>query len=252
MKLNKMAVAGILSLAIVTAGAGLAVASPANTAATSTNGANGAKPAIQARHFKGKKGGQGINAQMATILGITPSELTKDFQSGETLAQIAAAKGIDTSTLTTKIETLLDANIDKAVQNGKLTADKATTIKEDVAKRVASMLNNKWVGHERGPKTEMKGIFKMPEQQIETFLGIDSATLKQDLKSGKSLAQIAQDKGISASTLISQIQSAMETNINQAVKDNKLSADTATKIESNLTQKIQNMVNRQHVAKEQK
>jgi len=48
---------------------------------------------------------------------------------------------------------------------------------------------------------------------------------------------------------VSQIQTALEANIDKAVTDNKISSESATKMKNNLTNRIQNIVNRQHLKK---
>ena len=58
-------------------------------------------------------------------------------------------------------------------------------------------------------------------QTIQSVLGMDATQLKEQLKSGKTLAQIATEKGISKADLTAKLQTAMESNIDQAIKDNK-------------------------------
>lgn len=71
---------------------------------------------------------------------------------------------------------------------------------------------------------------------------MDATQLKEQLKSGKTLAQIAQDKGIAKDKLVSDVQSIMKANLDKAVKDNKVTAGKATQIKSKLPQMIERMV----------
>ena len=73
---------------------------------------------------------------------------------------------------------------------------------------------------------------------------MDATQLKEQLKSGKTLAQIAQDKGIAKDKLVTDVTSMIKANLDQAVKDKKITADKATQIKSKLPQMIERMVTR--------
>lgn len=80
------------------------------------------------------------------------------------------------------------------------------------------------------------------------FINIDQTQLKDKLKSGMSLAEIAQEKEIEKKDLVSKIQSIMKANLDQAVQEQKITAVKATQIESKLPQTIERMVNRTNTA----
>ncbi|MHB1651335.1 MAG: hypothetical protein ACYCVD_02520 [Desulfitobacteriaceae bacterium] len=95
-----------------------------------------------------------------------------------------------------------------------------------------------------------KGIFKGVNEQVQTLLGLDAASLKAELRSGKSLAEIAQAKGITKDTLIAQLQTFIVSNLDQAIKDQKITPNVAAKIKQGLPQKLDAMVTKQHPPKE--
>jgi len=177
---------------------------------------------------------------------VDETELNKQLKSGQTLAQIATSKGIDVNTLIQQIETAFNTNIDQKVTEGKLTSDQATKMKENFANKATAMVNKTYKASQH-KKRGSNGVM----QQVQTILGVDAATLKQELASGKTIAQLAQDKGIATNDLVSQIQTALEANIDKAVTDNKISSETATKMKTNLKNRIQNIVNGQHLKKTQ-
>ena len=223
----------------ITLSAGVAYAATDNNP-TSTNTVNtvtgnvGAKDKVETHRECG--------AEFAGILGMDANALDQELKSGKTLAQIAAAKGMDANTLTAKLQAAFNDRIDKAVANGKLTADKAITMKAKTAAKAASVINKSWTGHKG--KAGKENVFKNVRQQIPALLGMDVTQLKEQLKSGKTLAQIALDKGIAKDKLVSDVQSIMNANLDQAVKDNKVTVDKATQIKSKLPQIIERMVTR--------
>lgn len=235
MKVKKLLVIGTLSLAALTVTTALAGAATAGV-----SGGTYGSPAV-IRTMNEHKGGCKLNSEIAKILGIDQDTLKSELKSGKTLAQIAVKKGINTNALTQKIQSLMDANIDKAVQSGKLTADKAAKIKATTAQRASAMVNGKWHGN-KGPK-EILGI----RNQISVILGVDASALKTELKGGKSLAEIAQAKGISTTELVKKIKTAVNANIDQAVKEGKISPDQAVKIKTKFTTaKIEQMIQFKH------
>ena len=91
--------------------------------------------------------------------------------------------------------------------------------------------------------------FAMMESAAD-LLGLEPRELKEELQSGKSLTEIAQEKGFTQDTLIEKIQAALTAKLDQAVADEKITAETAAKIKENLTQRITDMVTRQHPPKQ--
>jgi hypothetical protein len=73
-------------------------------------------------------------------------------------------------------------------------------------------------------------------------LGISSATLQSDLKSGKSLVQIAATKHISESTLIKDLEADFKTQLNGQVKSGKLTAAKEKQMISNYDSHVKQMV----------
>lgn len=77
----------------------------------------------------------------STYLGISVADLRTQLQSGKTLAEIAAAtSGKTKDGLIAAIVAAHTAQIDKAVTDGKLTADQATKLKTGLTERVTAMV----------------------------------------------------------------------------------------------------------------
>ncbi len=81
----------------------------------------------------------------AKVIGITPQELRSDLKGGQTVAQVANAKGVSTSTLVTDLTKDVDARIQHAVTKGRITQAEATKIEAKVPAAVT-----KAVGHQFG------------------------------------------------------------------------------------------------------
>ena len=74
-------------------------------------------------------------------------------------------------------------------------------------------------------------------------IGISPQALRAELKSGKSVAQVAGEHGVAAQTVIGALVAAADARIDQAVTNHKLSSDLATKIKDALPARVAKAVN---------
>ena len=86
--------------------------------------------------------GQGEDV-VAKALGITTDELRTDLKNGQSIADIAKAKGVDPSTVVQAIVDATNAKLDDAVKAGKLTQDQADKIKANETQMVTDLVNGK-------------------------------------------------------------------------------------------------------------
>lgn len=155
-------------------------------------------------HWKGALGDhlKGV----ATFLGSTEKELGAALREGKSLADVAAAKGKTRAALITAITTPANAKVDEALAAKKIDAEQATKAKAEIAKHVEALVDRK-----HDVKTEPKRDEKKNEQRKEEkttgvdvrrllgnahrlageHLGLTEKALGEQLRSGKSLAEIA-------------------------------------------------------------
>ncbi|WXJ81839.1 hypothetical protein MHLNE_11920 [Moorella humiferrea] len=86
---------------------------------------NGAWPDFAG--FRKPPHGWGFNfsTEIAGILGTTPEELRQELKSGKTLEQIVTGKGLTLDQLKEQLINNVKSKLDEAVNNGKLTKEKA-------------------------------------------------------------------------------------------------------------------------------
>jgi hypothetical protein len=82
--------------------------------------------------------------KVAFLLGLDAKTLRADLRSGQTIAQVATAKGINPSTLAGQIVALLEKGIDARVGAHHLSQANASSMKSDLAARVNAFLNRSW------------------------------------------------------------------------------------------------------------
>ncbi len=150
-----------------------------NTAGTGMMGATGAgmmNGASNAGHMNGAAGtgmmnGAGYTGNMAAMhqwmtsnnglhtvvwnalaqkLGLTTDELNAQLAQGQTLAQIAEAKGVSQADLAQTLQTAMQAGLDQAVAAGTLTQAQADQMRANMAGRYAQMITYMSTGNCHG------------------------------------------------------------------------------------------------------
>jgi polyhydroxyalkanoate synthesis regulator phasin len=107
-------------------------------------------------HGRGGPGVHGVGELFGTAaeaLGMTTDELKVELKAGKSIADVARARGIDPQTVIDAIVASVDAKIDQAVADGKMSADRAEAAKAKVRERITEMVNNTggaFKGHGRG------------------------------------------------------------------------------------------------------
>ncbi len=169
----------------------------------------------------GPFGGQNVFATAATYIGISEADLRTQLASGKSLADVAVANSKTRDGLiaalvqasTTEITTLVDTkNPFPAPPAGGRGGPGAMRIGDDLT-------------------------------AAANYLGTTAADLRTKLAAGQSLAQIANaTSGKNRDGLIQALVTAETTEIDQAQKDGKITADQATQAKANLTTRITRFV----------
>jgi hypothetical protein len=87
----------------------------------------------------------------ATAIGITPAELRSDIAGGQSIAQVASAHSVATSTVESAVDTALDSAISSLQQAGKLTSAQASQLTSEVPQRVSEWVSETFPGWPFGP-----------------------------------------------------------------------------------------------------
>lgn len=144
------------------------------------------------------------------------------------LEKLAANLGIDQAKLTEAVKQTQLQMIDEDVQQGRLTSDQAEKIKAEIEK--GQLCFGPFGRHGAG----FMGKGRL--DAVAGALGMTVDELQAELQQGKKLDEIAQEKGITADELHKKLVEARIQEIQQAVKDGKISQDKADE----MIQRLQN------------
>jgi lambda repressor-like predicted transcriptional regulator len=169
------------------------------------------------------KAGPHFYEETAQILGIEKAALTDQLKSGKSIVDIAKEKGISETTLLEKIMAGRSAKLEEAVQGGKLTRERADTIKTKMQSHLAQQLKHKGLfeeepGHPHSQHKRGDMIPHLGPEKLSGMLGMSKDELVAQLKTGKSLAEIAAEKGISKDELIAKIKDELTPALEKAIE----------------------------------
>ncbi|MBW7476408.1 hypothetical protein K0T92_16875 [Paenibacillus oenotherae] len=169
------------------------------------------------------------------LLKLDKEALKEKLSAGSTLAEVAEAQGVTREQL-------------KQVLNDEFKERQAEQLKQ-FETNLDSMVDGKLGAFDKlegkgGGALFGKGIAgALDTAELAKLLGMTEDALKESLAAGKSLADLAQEKGVDAAKVTEALKSAAVKGINTAVTDGKLTQEQADKQIENLDARIEKIVN---------
>ena len=210
---------------------------------------------------------EGYLRTSATFLGMTERDLGAALREGKSLAELATAQGKTREALIGAISAPALAKVDEALAAGKMTAAQAETAKTQIAEGAAKLVDAKHepkvAPKERAPKVEGEDKKKeqakkeeakkkereskderKAEQKVRidvhrllgdslrsavAYLGLEARAVQEQLRAGKSLAEVAAANGKTREGLIDAISAPADERIDELKAAGKLTDEQATK-----------------------
>ncbi len=190
-----------------------------------------------------QNGRRGQQAQLAiqtaaATIGVTAGDLRSQVKGGKTVAQVATEHGVDPTSVVNAVVAALSQRIDQAAAQGTIDADKAAQAKQKLPDVANHLVNSTKLGRGQGYR-----LLKDGAKAAATEIGISEADLKQAVKGGKTIAQVAKDHDKSVDDVVNAIVKAANGDIDQAVKDGKLDSKRADTLKSKLPDRVKQFVN---------
>jgi lambda repressor-like predicted transcriptional regulator len=200
-------------------------------------------PASDREHRPAKPRFKGIFMEtVMETLGVTKGEVISALRSGSTLAELAEENGSSGEELVDALVAVVAGHLAQAVEDGKITQERADEILANATERITNFVFSTHDGP-RGPRDgegpRFKGIFM--ETVMET-LGVTKGEVISALRSGSTLAELAEENGSSGEELVDALVAVVAGHLAQAVEDGKITQERADEILANATERITNFV----------
>ena len=178
---------------------------------------------------------------IAAKSGISAKTIAGDLKAGQTLDDIL---GSNAANVQQQVVTDIQARIQKAEQDGKLTQDQAQKLSDAAPAKIAKLFSTvhplQKVRMRLDAIGAKYGVTRASLlQTAATTIGINADTLKSDIKSGQTIAQVAGDK---TDAVVTALQQQVDAAIQQAATDGKLTSDQASALTTKANQRITNVV----------
>lgn len=165
----------------------------------------------------------------AEAIGISVDDLRAALKEGKTLAEVAEANGVDRQTL-----------IDALVAAGKEQLDELRATLPD---RMAELVDRTLPERREGPGGHGRGgIGRFDDGVAAQVLGLTTDELRDQLRGGMTLAEVAADQGVERQTLVDALVASATERLAQAVTDGKITQERADEMTAKLPELIDKVV----------
>jgi hypothetical protein len=184
-------------------------------------------------------------AAAAKYLGLSEADLRTKLRDGQSLADIAKAQSRDLDGLKTAILDAAKADLDKAVADKKLTQTQADDLYNGLKSHIDDLVAANGKLRFRGPGGPgiMRFGFGADTAAAAKYLGLDESALRDKLRNGQSLADVAKAQNKDVQGLEDAIVASQKARLDKAVSDKKLTQSQADDILAELKSHVADLVN---------
>jgi polyhydroxyalkanoate synthesis regulator phasin len=192
--------------------------------------------------------------ESAKYLGLAQKDLVAKLP-GTSLGKIAdTTPNKSKAGLVTALSVAANDDITKALTEKKITDEQAKKLRDGLATEINTFVDRTWptkpATAQRVIAPDVKSFLGDMLQTARDYLGgITVQDVTTAMRSGKSLGDIANDRGKSRDGLVQVLTTAANANIDKAVANNKLTVDQATTLKTKVAAEIATFVDRKAPAK---
>ena len=207
------------------------------------------------KHVRTPKVVRDLLGESAKYLGLTQKDLVAKLP-GTSLGKVAdSTPNKNKVGLVAALSTAANEDITKALSEKKITDDQAKKLRDGLAAEISTFVDRTWptrpaVAPRAAAGSNVKAFLGDMLQTARDYLGgVTMPDLVTAMRSGKSLGDIANEKGKGRDGLVAALTLSANTRIDKAVADNKVTADQAATLKTKVATEIATFVDRKYPAK---
>lgn len=174
---------------------------------------------------------------------VAADRLTPKAESQAIVNDAAKQLGVDPAKLSDALEQALKNRIDAAVNDGRLSKEQGDAMKRRITSAAFPLFIGPGFERDGAPHRAFGGLWGRHLNAAAAFLGLTEAQLDEALDGGKSLAQIAKQKGKSADQLVDALVAATTKRLDQAVADGRMTKAQRDMVVADLKERTTAIVN---------
>jgi hypothetical protein len=192
--------------------------------------------------------------ESAKYLGLAPKDLAAKLP-GTSIGKIAdATPSKGKSGLVAALSVAANDDITKALADKRITDDQAKKLRDGLAAEINTFADRTWptkpAAAVRPTVPNVKSFLGDMLQSARDYLGaVSLQDVTTAMRSGKSLGDVATDKGKTRDGLVLALTTAANANIDKAVANNRLTADQAATLKTKVGAEITTFVDRKYSPK---
>jgi hypothetical protein len=192
--------------------------------------------------------------ESAKYLGLAPKDLAAKLP-GTSVGKIADnTPNKSKAALVAALSVAANDDINKALSDKKIADDRAKTLRDGLAAEINTFVDRTWPTKPTvAPRAVVPNVRAFLGDMLQTTRDYLGGVTLQDvttaMRSGKSLGDIANDKGKGRDSLVAALTLAANTRIDKAVADGKLTVDQAATLKTKVATEIATFVDRKSPAK---
>jgi transposase-like protein len=168
--------------------------------------------------------GAGPVGAAAEAIGIEPSALLAAIRGGHTVAEVAQAHGVDPEAVVAEIVADANERLDQAVADGMLTQEQADERKTEIEQHATDFVNGdlSMPFHPGPPLVGNPGLWGFADGPLAAAadaIGIEPSELFRELRTGATIADVANDHGVEVSTVVDAVVAALQERLDSAVEN---------------------------------
>jgi hypothetical protein len=209
--------AGLLAISLIISSTGV-VHGTSLTAHAMGLGANNAQ-AVPSNENKRRQ--FPIVDEATEILGLQADKVKQSLKDGKSLLDLAKEQGLSETDFTNRLLAVRNSKVDEALKSGKITKEKADKVKAKMQEHIFFMIHSKNLqelqskDHKKSSQFDERRM--MSPEKLAAIIGIPEEKLVEQLKSGKSITEIAEAQGMNKQQLVAKIKDNLTPYLNKAL-----------------------------------
>lgn len=172
---------------------------------------------------------------------VAADRLSPKEESKAVVEDAAKQLGVDPAKLSDALKQALENRIDEAVKDGRMTEEQAKAMKERIEADDFPLFPGPALGHHRAFGFALHGFRDL--DAAASYLGVEEDALRERLRDGDTLAEVAKEKGKSVDGLVNAIVAATTKRLDEAVTAGRVTKAQRDEIVAGLKARTTAIVN---------
>lgn len=162
----------------------------------------------------------------ADVTGLTPQQVVEQLNTGKSLTQIAAGSGKTEQDVVAASRAKIASRLDQFVANGRITRQRADEVLKAFDENASNVMNDQQLG--KKIEWARRAIVAVGLVHVTANMtGLTPQQVTEQLRAGKSIAQIATEHGKSADDILAELRKRGQERLEQALKRAEELIDTS-------------------------